>query len=85
LLRGQAVVERIQINQIGRLALTQRFSMAAFYQASTAFLRSSFYCSELAKEQLIPCISAAGSVAVLDAEGVLVYMNMNASLTGRGG
>jgi len=38
--RGQASGERIQINQIGRLALTRRFSMAAFCQARTAFCKN---------------------------------------------
>ena len=42
--RGQAGGERIQINQIGRLALTQRFSRAAFCQAHTIRQRPSAQC-----------------------------------------
>ena len=61
--RGQAGGERIQINRIGRLALTQRFYRAAFCQARTLRQRPSVSSAKLLVDTLVVMIAEAEAVA----------------------
>jgi len=59
--RGQAGGERIQINRIGRLALTQRFYRAAFCQARTIRQRPSVSGAKLLVDTLVAEVEAVAA------------------------